>query len=181
MSVRHLALLGTVLVMTTAAGTPAALARDDDDGRGVLVRKLVGVKEVPAVISTGSGTVQLRVRRDRIEYRLSYRNLEGAVIQAHIHVAQPDVNGGIAAWLCGTASSPGPTGTPTCPASPGTVTGTISATSLFTPVPAQSVDVFADFLTALRSGVTYANVHTTEVPSGEIRGNLRDRRHDHHD
>lgn len=178
MSLRYLMLLGTAII-GAAAGATVALARDGDRS-GSLASKLVGVKEVPAVISTGSGIVRLRVRSDRVEYRLTYQNLEGTPLQAHLHVAQPDVNGGIVAWLCGTATNPGPTGTPTCPTPSGTVSGTITAASLFTPIAAQSVETFADFLTALRYGVTYANVHTTEVPTGEIRGNLNDRRH-HHD
>lgn len=171
----RLLLLGGALAMT-AVSVPAAFGRDG----GVLERRLLGVKEVPAVISAGSGTVRLRIHQDRVEYRLSYRNLEGTPIQAHIHVAQPGVNGGIAAWLCQTPAVTAPPGTPACPSPAGTVTGTITATSLFTPVPAQSVDTFADFLAALRLGVAYANVHTTEVPSGELRADLGGSRHGPH-
>jgi hypothetical protein len=155
-----------------------ALARDDD---GRIERRLTGFQEVPAVISTGSGTVKLQIFANRVTYELSYRGLEGAPIMAHIHVGQPAVNGGIAAWLCKTSLVPAsltpPPGTPDCPSPSGSVSGTITARSLFTPVPAQSVDRFADFLTALRAGVAYANVHSTEVPAGEIRADLGHRFH----
>jgi hypothetical protein len=32
---------------------------------------------------------------------------------------------------------------------------------------------FAELLTAIRSGVSYANVHSAKFPSGEIRGQIQ--------
>lgn len=161
----------------SAVGVASAQSGDDR-----IDRRLTGFREVPAVISTGSGTVRLRIAGNRIRYELSYRGLEGAPIMAHIHVGQPGVNGGIAAWLCKTSLVPTgvtpPPGTPDCPSPSGSVSGTITASSLFTPVPAQSVDRFAELLTAIRAGVAYANVHSTEVPAGEIRADLGHRHDD---
>ncbi|MQA31778.1 MAG: CHRD domain-containing protein [Luteitalea sp.] len=108
-------------------------------------------------------------------YELSYRGLEGAVTQAHIHVGQAFAAGGIMIWLC--ANNPpimnAPMGTQTCPAAPATITGTIAAADVVGPagqaVPPAS---FADAIRAIRSGNTYANVHSTSAPGGEVRGQI---------
>ena len=59
------------------------------------------------------------MRSDKIEYRLSYSDLEGDVLQAHIHLGQEHVNGGISAFLCSNLleppAGPPPPGTPPCP------------------------------------------------------------------
>lgn len=49
---------------------------------------------------------------------------------AHIHFEKVHVPGDILIWLCQTATNPGPQGTPICPESGGTVTGTITASSV---------------------------------------------------
>ena len=77
-------------------------------------------------------------------------------------------------WLCGTTANPGPAGTPTCPQS-GTVSGTIRAANVVGPE-AQGISPgqFAEALRAIRLGFTYANVHSTQFPNGEIRGQIQD-------
>ncbi len=131
--------------------------------------------EVPAGLSAGRGRFVADVDAfdQRVDYRLTYDGLEGTVLQSHIHIAQPNVNGGIMVWLCGTTANPGPAGTPTCPQS-GAVEGTIRPENVIA-VTAQGVDAgnFADFLAAVRSGLAYANVHSTRSPGGEIRGQVR--------
>ena len=62
----------------------------------------------------------------RIEWELSYADLEGAVQQAHIHFGQKGVNGRISVFLC-TNLGNGPAGTQPCPAPPATISGTIVA------------------------------------------------------
>jgi hypothetical protein len=98
------------------------------------------------------------------------------VTQAHIHIAQKSVNGGISAWLCQTATNPAPATSgpvPMCPA-PGTpVSGTITRAHVVGPA-AQGVQPgeFEELVRALRAGVAYANVHTTTHGGGEIRGQI---------
>ena len=114
-----------------------------------------------------------------IRYTLTYSELEGgAVTQAHIHFGRRAVNGGIIAWLCGTADESGPAGTPTCPQPAGTCHGDDSrcadrrAELARASTPAQ----FAELVGALRAGVVYANVHTATLrPGGEIRGQVNDK------
>ena len=42
----------------------------------------------------------------RIDYELTYSNLSSTASAAHIHFAQPGVNGGIVAFLCGGGGKP---------------------------------------------------------------------------
>jgi hypothetical protein len=81
------------------------------------------------------------------------------------------VNGGIFLFLCSNLGN-GPAGTPACPQS-GTVTRTVSAAD-FIAVAAQNVPAgnFNNAVRILRSGDTYANIHTVNFPAGEIRGQV---------
>jgi hypothetical protein len=168
----------------------SALADDDDHHRARAT--LSGYNEVhfaagpPAALrgaasTKARGTFRATIDKsgELISYRLSYRDLEGAVTQAHIHFGQSHTVGGIVVWLCQTPSTPAPAAvaaaTPLCPAS-GTVEGTIG--------PGQVLDVagqgiaageFGELVRAIRAGATYANVHSTTFGPGEIRGQIGDR------
>ena len=138
---------------------------------------LEGYQENPDNSTTGTGSFAATIAKDdaSLTYTLSYSGLEGTVLQSHIHFGKPAVNGGISIWLCGTATSLGPAGTPTCPAS-GTVTRTVTAADVVGPS-GQGIAAgeWAEILAAIRSGHAYANVHTTKFPGGEIRAQIDDR------
>ena len=140
-------------------------------------------------VSTGArGSFRAKIddRDDEIKYELSYEGLEGTVTQAHIHFGQRHTTGGIVVWLCQTAGTPAPAAvaalTPLCPQS-GTVEGTIVPAQVLA-VAGQGIDAgeFEELVRAVRAGATYANVHSSLFPPGEIRGQLRsgDRGHDGH-
>ena len=148
-----------------------------DGGKKSFKADLVGYEEPPSVSSTGSGDFKLKLNKERtsFEYELSYEGLEGTVTQSHIHIGQMGVNGGISIWLCGTPALPGPVGTPDCGGpNAGHVTGTVTAASVIGPS-GQGVAVgeFDEVLRAMEEGVTYANVHSTRNPGGEIRGQIK--------
>ena len=85
-------------------------------------------------------------------------------------------SGGVSLFLCSNLGN-GPAGTPACPASPGTVTGTLTPASVVGPTPREfrvGAAGWPRILAAIRAGVTYANVHTTQYPAGEIRTQLND-------
>ena len=127
---------------------------------------LIGANEVPAVNSPGvaSGTFSLNATGDTLVYALQIATGVGtAVTQSHIHTGNAGATGGIAVWFCGTASNPGPAGTPTC-AIAGTSAGTLITGRVALP---------AATLTSMRNYGTYANIHTTGNTGGEIRGQLR--------
>jgi hypothetical protein len=57
---------------------------------------LTGYEETPSAVSTtGNGTFNARISNDesRIDWELSYDDLEGAVQQAHIHFGQKSITG----------------------------------------------------------------------------------------
>jgi hypothetical protein len=64
--------------------------------------------------------------------------------------------------------------TPLCPSAPATVTGTWTAASVVA-VPGQNITAgnFNALIAALESDTAYGNIHTTNFPSGEIRGQIR--------
>jgi CHRD domain len=152
---------------------------------------LEGIQEVPALSTGASGKFRARINRDdtRIDWVLSYEDLEGAVQQGHIHIGQKSVNGGITVFLC-TNLGNGPMGTQPCPAPPATISGTIIAADVSPNIPATAgartqglgTGEFEELLRAIRNGVTYANVHSDTFPGGEIRGQIKgSSRHDHDD
>ena len=69
---------------------------------------------------------------------------------------------------------------PACPAmsTAGTVTGTITPANV-KPLLPQGIEAgnFAEAVRAIRSGNTYANIHTTVRLGGEIRGRIKARGH----
>lgn len=179
----RVALLAGVAVLLAIPG-PQNVAQADGPRR--LKADLRGFEEPPSVSSTGSGEFRATISQDgeSIDYELSFEDLEGDVTQAHIHLGQFSVTGGISIWLCGTATNPGPTGTPSCggPRSGG-ASRTVSAADVIGPA-GQGVapGEFAEVLTAIREGVTYANVHSRRNLLGEIRGQIRGRdKDDDHD
>jgi hypothetical protein len=161
-----------VVALVGVGGVTAAVASGGGE-RSRFSTDLVGYEEVPAVSTDGGGSFRAVISRtaDEIEYELRYSGLQGTVTQAHIHVGQKDVAGGISVFLCSNLGN-GPAGTQACPPS-GTVTGTIRPVDVIGPT-AQLITAgeFDELLRALRAGVAYANVHSTLVPAGEIRGQL---------
>jgi hypothetical protein len=173
------ALLGLIGVFGVAA---MAFADHGNDGKRSFFTELDGWAEDPSQVTTGNGFFRAHVVNPTlIRFTLHYEDMEGPVTQAHIHIGSHHESGGISAWLCG---SPPPPATPTQPACPpgpatGTVEGFIDPADVTGPA-GQGVEPgnMADLLRAMRAGETYANVHTTRAPGGEIRGQLADR-HNH--
>ena len=96
------------------------------------------------------------------------------VIASHIHFGFPNVSGGIMVFLCGT---PDPVNFPArqaCPAATsGAVEGNFTAADIVN-LPTQGISAgeLAKVLTVMFKHVGYVNVHTTQSPAGEIRGQV---------
>lgn len=168
--------VATVMVLLLAIGVVFA------DGGFKRIREfLKGFEEVPAVSTVADGEFRARISNDQtqIQWELSYSDLESAVQQAHIHLGQKDVNGGITVFLC-TNLGNGPPGMQLCPPSPATISGTIMAADVSPPIPATqaarnqglNTGELDEFIRAIRAGKTYVNVHTTDRPGGEIRSQI---------
>jgi len=160
------------------------------------VARLNGFQEIGALAgptgairSNGSGTLHLDLDRTAgtATFTLTYSDvgttapLTGTVTQAHIHFGQRHVAGGVMVFFCSNLGT-GPAGTPTCPVNSGTVSGTFTSASVVA-IAGQNVKAgdFDALVDALTSNSAYANIHTTALIAGEIRGQIRRDRRDHDD
>jgi hypothetical protein len=172
----------SVQVQGTASEAPTVEAQDNffsflhGRGRGDrMFATLLGENETPAAVSTvARGRFAAEINEDNVEWEMSFDGLQGTITQSHIHFGQPLTSGGIMVWLCGTVTNPGPAGTQVCPQS-GTISGTITAAEVVGPGGAQQLGAgeFAEFVTALKKELAYANIHTNISGPGEIRGQIR--------
>jgi hypothetical protein len=180
-----LPLAGTSLTLLALAVT----AGDDRNRSLRAFAELAPTHEVPAISSGAHGRFKATIDRENqtISFELSYEGLEDLPTQAHIHIGQSRVNGGISVFLCGNPPNVPPATFPQpqpCPASPATITGVLNAANVVGPAaqgvaPSQgTVNEFDELVAMLRKGLTYANVHSAKFPGGEIRGQIRtDERH----
>ena len=136
---------------------------------------LSGDEEVPVRITNAQGQAIFQLSDDGTElhYKLIVANINN-VVQAHIHLAQPGVNGNIVAFLYGLVP---PAGGRT----DGVLAeGTITAANLINDLAGQPLSALID---QMRAGNAYVNVHTNDgvgpintgpgdFPGGEIRGQL---------
>jgi hypothetical protein len=170
----------TRLIFALAAATfvssaAIAQAQNWDNASDFLRAELIPFNQVPSVFAHSHGRFFARVNDDNtISFTLSYADMSSPVVQAHIHFGASKTNGGVMVFLCGGAK-------PACPTS-GTVTGTITAADVSVLPPSNGDSVipqgiqpgdFAALVAAVRSGNTYINVHTTNFPNGEIRGQVQ--------
>jgi hypothetical protein len=151
-----------------------------------------------AILSDATGTLKLDLdeKAGKATWTLTYSNvgttppLTGTVTQAHIHFGKSRDSGGIMVFFCTNLTPPvGPPPPPKCPLNstdPTGLTGTFMMEDVVAiagqNVAAGNFDALAD---ALTSNTAYANIHTTALPAGEIRGQVHkgdlDEKHDDHE
>jgi hypothetical protein len=173
--------IAAAAALTSAAVSriPLATVTADDDGVNKFWARLRSFDEVPSISSPAEGTFRARLQSDGLHYKLTYSGLTAPVTQAHIHFGQTHTAGGIMVWLCSGPTNVDPTGlAPTCPQE-GAVEGVITESNIVqpgAPPPSQGQGIaageFDEFLRALGKGAGYANVHSQNFPSGEIRGQI---------
>lgn len=175
-----IARLAMILLAAVALASLPGSADEDGKGKGKSKGKgndgntgrqmrasLDGYQVVPAISTTAEGALRGTLQNDGFTYRLSYTNLEGAVLAGHVRFGQSDVNGGVLAFVCGGG------GKPACPQS-GEISGEITAGNLFA-LSDQGIEAanIAEVVRAIRSGNVYVTILTTRFPQGEIRGQIR--------
>jgi hypothetical protein len=131
--------------------------------------RLSGSEEVPPINTAGTGDFEMTIQPGIITFSLTFSDLSSPLGVAHLHFAPSKVAGGVMIFLCGGGNQPA------CPATTeGTITGTITAANVTGPtsqgVTAGDLD---SALEAVRDGLSYANMHTANFGSGEIRGQVR--------
>lgn len=151
-----------VLALLLATGSVSAMVPRN------YVSPLSGAEEVPANDSPARGLTKYQLSPDGTElsYRLIVANIEN-VLQAHIHVGPAGQNGPVVAFLYPDA--------PPAVLIPGRfdgvlATGTITAEDLRGPLAGQPLSAL---IAEMDAGNTYTNVHTSQFPGGEIRGQIR--------
>jgi CHRD domain-containing protein len=130
---------------------------------------LSGANEVPPINSAGTANFEMTIQPGAINFSLDFSDLSSTLTVAHLHFAPSKVAGGVMIFLCGGGNQPA------CPAATsGTITGTITAANVTGPggqgITAGDLD---SALAAVRDELSYANMHTTIFPGGEIRGQVR--------
>ena len=147
--------LALVLVLSTQASAQT------------LTANLNGGEETPAILNTGMvGSVEVSVDPVNREVAVTLRvfNAPTPTTAGHIHI--------------GAKGTPGPTVLNFPPALNGR-TGDFAMTfrvgdtlGVFTPRPAIGINTIDDAIQAILLGNSYVNIHTTQNPGGEIRGQL---------
>ena len=131
--------------------------------------RLSGAEEVPPINTAGSANFEMTNQQGTITFSLTFSDLSSPLSVAHLHFAPRKVAGGVMIFLCGGG------GQPACPATTeGTITGSITAANVTGPT-GQGVnpgDLDSAF-EAVRDGLSYANMHTANFGTGEIRGQVR--------
>jgi hypothetical protein len=152
------AVLGAALVVNVAA---ASQTRN-------FVAPASGAQEVPAADTLARGNAVFQVSKDgtEISYKLIVANIEN-VTMAHIHLAPAGVNGPVVVWLYPSAPPP--------QLIEGRfdgilAEGVITEADLVGPLAGQPLSALIE---AMAAGNTYINVHTSQYPGGEVRGQIR--------
>lgn len=155
--------LSILAFLAILAATPFALAASNRNFNA----HLVGDQENPPVDTQAQGQAIFKLSKDgqTLHYKLIAANLEN-ITQAHIHLGAIGVNGPVVVWLY--PANPPPV------LIPGTFNGVlaegdISAANLVGPLAGQQL---SDLIDEMEAGNTYVNIHTTQQPMGEIRGQI---------
>ena len=124
---------------------------------------LSGGNQQPGVVtgSAGTATVSLNTVTNVVTYRVEVYNMPVGTTASHFHVGAAGVAGPVVVNF-------------TVPANISNdyaITGTASASDLVARA-AQGINSWEDFTQALILGNIYVNVHSTNNPGGEIRGQV---------
>lgn len=142
-------LTGYYYMNVHTSANPSGAIRGQVGGARLFQADLKGANEVPAVATTatGKGVLALNANASAVSYRVLVQDID-KITAAHIHQGAAGVNGPVVAPIF--------FGGLFDPANP--VSGTVPVNTLL--------------VLNLLSGDYYVNVHTTDFPSGEIRGQI---------
>jgi hypothetical protein len=127
---------------------------------------LSGGEEVPPADTRATGQTIFELRPDGLHYKLIVANIQN-VTMAHIHLAPAGQNGPVVVWLYPDEPPP--------QLIPGRFSGVL-AEGIITSDDLVGLLADADLdalLAEIRAGNAYVNVHTTQFPGGEVRGQIR--------
>jgi hypothetical protein len=110
---------------------------------------LTGAQQVPAVMTSGKGTADITWDPSTrvVTWSISYSDLSSPVTMAHFHHGASGKNGSVVIWL------------------------TKRGSPVSSPIKGQAT-LSAHQARDFEAGAWYINVHTTDHPAGEIRGQV---------
>jgi hypothetical protein len=116
----------------------------------------------PGVDSQGQGQANFRLDHNELNFIMPVSKLNGNTLAAHIHFSETSGgNGPPVISLCGSFGPP-PIPVADCEGPGNPAKGSITL----------SDELAAELMTAIAENRAYVNVHTTDVPPGEIRGQI---------
>ena len=129
---------------------------------------LSSANEVPATQNpttgaTGNATYTVLDGGTAVSYTVTFSGMSSKPSAGHIHVGTSSEAGGVVV----------PFTIPAGAGTSGTITGTFTAADVAAGTTPSQTIVAGDInsmLSAMRAGATYANIHTSSNPNGEIRG-----------
>lgn len=148
----------SVIFVGIASLTSQVLAAQAQD---LFRAKLSGKEEVPPNESPASGSAWVKINNDKIEYEVNVTDIDKANA-AHIHSGESGKNGPIILTLFKDEPTEQKTGK--------LAEANVTASNLEGPMKGKTT---ADLLAAIMNGTTYVNVHSTDFPDGEMRGQLQ--------
>ena len=165
---RYMKLLFIAVIILSVIGVSEAVNQNSRT-------HLSGDEEVPVRVTNAQGQALFKLSDDgtQLHYKLIVANIDN-VVQAHIHLAQPGVNGNIVVFLYGLVPPGGGR-------SDGVLAeGTITSANLINDLVGQPLSAL---IAQMEAGNAYVNVHTNDgvaptntgpgdFPGGEIRGQI---------
>lgn len=144
-------------VLLMAAGLTVACSNDKDNDE-VFEAVLSGSNEVPVRASAGNGVSHVVIHGNTVTWAVEIDDISNVTL-SHIHVGPATGTGPVRVNFFN-----GPTVS--------TTDKMVLASGTFGAEGVTGIG-FDQLLTEIRNGNAYVNVHTTQFPGGEIRGQLR--------
>jgi hypothetical protein len=149
---RPIVLVAMVIAALSLAGT--AYANDLK-----FTAELTGGQERPTPVQTeGEGEAKFESDGTSVAFELKWKDLSSPAISAHLHCGGPEETGPVGVTLFAGVMG-----------ADGEVQGSFTAPD---PDNACGWEDLADVLGAMATGDAYVNVHSTQFPGGEIRGQV---------
>jgi CHRD domain-containing protein len=152
--------LGLCLVV----GLGVVSCNDATEDMQVFEATLSPQNEIPPRPSAASGKAQFLWDGTTMRFTIEIDDIQN-IVQGHIHIGSSTVNGPVRVWLYQLPNkAPGPPVSTTDKVA--RFEGTFTAADVIAPT------TMPDLLAAMANGGAYANLHTSQFPGGEMRGQI---------